>query len=75
MEKQNIATLILMGGQNKRMKGEHKAFLMYNQKTFLDTIVEHLSSFSKIYLSVTDKNRFSHFNYHLSFSINYNYFI
>lgn len=60
MEKQNIATLILMGGQNKRMNGEHKAFLTLNQKTFLDTIVEHLSSFSKIYLSVNDKNKFNH---------------
>ena len=60
MKKQNIATLVLMGGQNKRMNGEHKAFLTLNQKTFLDTIVEHLFSFSKIYLSVNDKNKFNH---------------
>ena len=58
MEKHNIATLILMGGQNKRMNGQHKAFLTLNNKTFLNVITENLSSFSKIYLSVNDKHLF-----------------
>lgn len=33
----NLATLILMGGQNKRMNGEHKAFLSLHEKTFFRT--------------------------------------
>ena len=60
MQNLNIATLILMGGQNKRMNGQHKAFLTLKDKTFLQIIEENLSIFSNIYLSVNDKNKFSH---------------
>lgn len=60
MQHLSIATLILMGGQNKRMNGQHKAFLTFKGKTFLETIEDNLSSFSKIYLSVNDKNKFHH---------------
>ena len=54
----NCAALILMGGQNKRMHGQHKAFLMFNHQTFLERITTNLSSFSHLYLSVNDYGLF-----------------
>lgn len=59
----SIAALILMGGQNKRMNGKHKAFLSLHQMTFLESIIHVLSDFSQLYLSVDDKNKFSHLSY------------
>lgn len=61
----SIAALILMGGQNKRMNGLHKAFLPFNEKTFIESILESLNDFSKIYLSVDDPKKFSHLSYPL----------
>lgn len=59
MKNISIASLILMGGQNKRMQGQHKAFLTLNDQTFLEIITKTLSSFSPIYLSVNDHAKFS----------------
>ena len=55
-----IAGLIIMGGQNKRMNGQHKAFLNLGNRTFLDHILHALSPCHSIYLSVDQKNKFSH---------------
>ncbi len=60
-----IEALILMGGQNKRMNGNHKAFLSFNDMSFLEVILKSLDGFSKVYLSVDDKNKFSHLPYPL----------
>ena len=61
----NLATLILMGGQNKRMNGQHKAFLKLHEKSFLDQIITSLKSCGPIYLSVNDKSLYSHLPYPL----------
>lgn len=59
----NIATLILMGGQNKRMNGQHKALLTIENKTFLEHITDNMKDFSTIYLSVNPKNLFDYLSY------------
>ena len=61
----HIEALILMGGQNKRMNGNHKAFLKFNDNSFLEVILESLNDFTKVYLSVDDKNKFSYLPYPL----------
>lgn len=61
----NLATLILMGGQNKRMNGQHKAFLKLHEKSFLDQIITSLKSCGPIYLSVNDKSLYNHLPYPL----------
>lgn len=61
----NLATLILMGGQNKRMNGEHKAFLSLHEKTFLEHIIENLNPYAPIYLSVNSKVLYEHLDYPL----------
>lgn len=55
-----VAGLIIMGGQNKRMNGNHKAFLMLDDHTFLEHIVNALAPCSSIYLSVDQKEKFNH---------------
>lgn len=61
--KQPIAALILMGGQNKRMNGTHKAFLPINETSFLCTLLNTLDDFPSIYLSVDDIKKFPHLTY------------
>lgn len=55
----SMAALVLMGGQNKRMKGHHKAFLDLNGHSFLETILSQLEDFSHVYLSVDDCAKFT----------------
>ena len=55
-----IAGLVIMGGQNKRMNGKHKAFLNLGNGTFLDHILHALSPCHPIYLSVDQTSKFSH---------------
>lgn len=55
-----IAGLVIMGGQNKRMNGNHKAFLKLGNDTFLYHIVHALSPCHSIYLSVDQRDKFSH---------------
>ncbi|ONI39637.1 hypothetical protein AN639_02475 [Candidatus Epulonipiscium fishelsonii] len=50
----DLAILILMGGQNKRMKGQHKAFLNINNTSFLQTIISNIGQLAPIYISVND---------------------
>ncbi len=61
--KNDIITLILMGGQNKRMNGQHKAFLDFNGESFLDHIIKEMSAFSPVVLSVNDKEKFKDLEY------------
>lgn len=60
-----IAGLVIMGGQNKRMQGQHKAFLTLGDVSFLDLIIQALSPCDCIYLSVDQKNKFSHLSFPL----------
>ncbi|ONI42290.1 hypothetical protein AN640_01245 [Candidatus Epulonipiscium fishelsonii] len=50
----DLAILILMGGQNRRMKGNHKAFLNINNTSFLQMIISSLHQLAPIYISVND---------------------
>lgn len=61
--KNDIITLILMGGQNKRMNGQHKAFLDLNGESFLKHIIKEMSTFSPIVLSVNDREKFKDLDY------------
>lgn len=47
-----IAGCILAGGQNRRMAGEKKLFLPYEGRPFVEHLVDALSVFPMIYLSV-----------------------
>lgn len=53
MEK--IAGYILAGGQNRRMNGQKKLFLMYEGETFLQRIRKAMEGLPKIYLSVEEE--------------------
>lgn len=61
----NLASVILMGGQNKRMNGQHKAFLPFGDKTFLEQIISQLDPLGPIYLSVNDRQKYSDLHYPL----------
>lgn len=61
--KNDIVTLILMGGENKRMGGNHKAFLNINGTSFLDKIAQEMTSFSPIVLSVNEREKFQALGY------------
>lgn len=52
---ERIAGCILTGGKNRRMNGNKKLFLSYEGKSFLDHLLQALSSLEKVYLSVDDK--------------------
>ena len=65
MSLNDFASVILMGGQNKRMKGRHKAFLPFGEKTFLEQIISELNPLSPLYLSVNDAKKYSHLPYPL----------
>lgn len=60
-----ICALILAGGKNSRMNGKNKAFLKYNNKTFIENILETLKDFNKIYISVDDIKKYNHLKYEL----------
>lgn len=63
--KNNIGALILAGGKSRRMNGNNKAFLAYENKNFLEVIREELESFENVYLSVDDKEKYKNLDYEL----------
>lgn len=60
--KEDIVTLILMGGENKRMGGNHKAFLEFQGESFLEKIVHEIAPFSPVVLSVNEAEKFNRLN-------------
>ena len=56
MGRNTIAGYLLAGGENKRMQGEEKAFLMYRGIPFWKQIVEKMKLTGKIYISVAAKS-------------------
>ncbi|WP_215699314.1 molybdopterin-guanine dinucleotide biosynthesis protein B [Clostridium sp. MCC353] len=58
-----IAGLILMGGKNRRMGGEKKAFLIDEGRPFYQCMADAMPGMKKIYLSVEDKSRYSQLEY------------
>lgn len=61
----DISALILAGGKSSRMKGRNKAFLEYNNKSFIENIAEALKDFDNIYISVDKKEKYKDLNYSL----------
>ncbi|MDK2829493.1 MAG: molybdenum cofactor guanylyltransferase [Clostridium butyricum] len=58
-----ICALVLAGGKSSRMNGNNKAFLKYQDKTFIENILEVLKKFNKIYISVDNIDKYSYLNY------------
>lgn len=58
-----IAGLILMGGKNRRMGGEKKAFLTDEGRPFYRCMADVMPQMKKIYLSVEDKSCYSRMEY------------
>lgn len=52
---ENIAGYILAGGQNRRMDGQKKLFLVYKGETFLQRIRKAMEELPVIYLSVEEE--------------------
>lgn len=50
----------MTGGKNRRMDGRKKLFLELEGKSFLESILNALRDFDKIYLSVEDKTPYVH---------------
>ena len=50
-----IAGYLMTGGKNRRMDGKKKLFLELEGKSFLESILDALQGFDKIYLSVEDQ--------------------
>lgn len=61
----DICALVLAGGRNTRMNGRNKAFLFYENKTFIQNIIDVLSEFKNVYISVDNKEKYSNLNYKL----------
>lgn len=61
----DICALVLAGGRNTRMNGRNKAFLFYEDKTFIQNIIDVLSEFKNVYISVDNKEKCSNLNYKL----------
>ena len=61
----DICTLILAGGKSSRMNGNNKAFLEYNNKTFIENIINELDEFNRIYISVDNKDKYENLRYTL----------
>lgn len=52
----------MTGGKNRRMDGKKKLFLELEGKSFLESILDALQDFDKIYLSVEDTTPYEHLN-------------
>lgn len=60
-----IGALVLVGGKSRRMNGNNKAFLQYKDKSFIENILDKLSDFDNIYISVDDKDKYKDLDYML----------
>ncbi|SFU57405.1 molybdopterin-guanine dinucleotide biosynthesis protein A [Clostridium sp. DSM 8431] len=54
----DISALVLAGGKSSRMNGNNKAFLSYNNKSFLENIIDALEDIDNIYISVDNKEKY-----------------
>ncbi len=57
-----IAGYLMTGGKNRRMDGKKKLFLELDGKSFLESILDALRGFDKIYLSVEEEAPYEHLN-------------
>jgi molybdopterin-guanine dinucleotide biosynthesis protein A len=61
----DIGALILAGGKSRRMNGNNKAFLKFQNNTFIESIADKLTGFNNIYISVDDKEKYKHLSFTL----------
>lgn len=60
-----IGALVLAGGKSRRMNGNNKAFLKYENKSFIESIIDQLRGFQNIYISVDNKEKYRNLNFTL----------
>lgn len=58
-----INALVLVGGKSRRMNGNNKAFLKFENKSFIEKITDQLTEFHNIYISVDDKDKYKNLNF------------
>lgn len=54
----DIGALVLVGGKSRRMNGYNKAFLNFENKSFIENITNQLTGFQNIYISVDNKEKY-----------------
>lgn len=57
-----LSTAVLAGGKSQRMHGNNKSFLLYNNQTFLEKILDALSDFDETLISVRTKKGYEQFS-------------
>lgn len=57
--------LVLVGGKSRRMGGNNKAFLKFDNKSFIESITNQLIGFNNIYISVDNKDKYRNLNFTL----------
>ncbi len=60
-----LSTAILAGGKSRRMNGENKSFLTYQQQTFIESILSQLSTFDETLISVQSRREYEELSYPL----------
>lgn len=60
-----IGALVLAGGKSRRMNGNNKSFLKYENKSFIESIIDQLTGFQNIYISVDNKEKYRNLNFTL----------
>ncbi|AQR95436.1 molybdenum cofactor guanylyltransferase [Clostridium saccharoperbutylacetonicum] len=61
----DIGALILAGGKSRRMNGNNKAFLKFQNKSFIESIADRFAGFDNIYISVDEKEKYKHLSFTL----------
>lgn len=61
----NLSTAILVGGQSRRMNGENKSFLMYQNQTFIERMITQLKPFDELLISVREREPYEKLGYPL----------
>lgn len=59
----DIGALVLAGGKSRRMNEKNKAFLEFEDKSFIGMITDQLTGFHNIYISVDDKEKYKALNF------------
>ncbi len=57
-----VTLAILAGGQSSRMNYQNKAFLSYQEKSFIERLIEAGSDFEEVMIIANTKEAYEHFN-------------
>lgn len=58
-----VGGLVLVGGKSRRMNGNNKAFLEFENKSFIENITNQLTHLHNIYISVDYKEKYKNLNF------------